>query len=85
MINYTNVKSSNYPKEFEITKDSVIIASNIQPYQQDLDGITVTGYEYDYTIYNKDEYLTDIAQANAKAIVQLSDELAATKILLGVE
>lgn len=85
MINYGRVKSSELPKEFEITSTSVIVASNIQEYEQDFDGRIIHGYEYDYHVYDKDEYLTTVAINNAKAITELTDELAAAKILLGVE
>lgn len=85
MINYGRIKSSIYPSEFEVTDTSVIIASNIEEYSQDFDGQIIHGYEYDYIVYDKDEYLTTIALENAHAITELQDELEATKIILGVE
>ena len=85
MINYGRIKSSVYPSEFEVTATSVIIASNIEEYTQDFDGQIVNGYEYDYIVYDKDEYLTTVAVENARAIAELQDQLAATKVILGVE
>lgn len=85
MISYGRVKSSSRPKEFEVTANAVMIASDIQEYEQDFDGYKVTGYEYNYVSYDKDEYLTTVAQSNVQAINDLSDELEATKIILGVE
>lgn len=85
MINYGRVKSSNRPEELEITETSVFIASNIEEYEEELEGKTISGYEYDYTAYGKDEYLTTVALQNIQAIEELQDELEATKILLGVD
>lgn len=85
MINYGRVKSSTRPEPMEITATSVFIASNITEYTEDLDGITVNGYEYDYVGYDKDEYLTTVALDNVRAINELMDELQAAKIILGVD
>lgn len=85
MINYGRIKSSTRPNELEVTATSVITASNISEYEEDFDGQIISGYEYDYIIYDKDEYLTTVAAANAQAIIALQEELEATKILLGVE
>lgn len=81
MIIHGKVYSTNEPQEIEITGSSVFIASNIQSYTKSVDGYEVTGYEYDCTEYTKDEFL--LQQSNKMA--QLSQELAAAKILLGVD
>lgn len=74
MKNYGIVKSTERPQNIEITSSAVFVASNIQPYEQMFDEAIVQGYEYNLIEYSKDEYL-----------LSLAEELAATKILLGVE
>lgn len=81
MKNYGKVYSMSRPPEIEITGTTIFIASNIHPFEKDLEGQSVMGYEYDYTEYTKDEYL--IIQ-NEK-ITSLEQELQAAKILLGVD
>ena len=84
MINYGQTKSSIRPQEIEITSDKVFIASNIQEYEETLDGHTNTGYIYNYVCYSKDEYILLMAQNNID-VAALREELEAAKILLGVE
>lgn len=69
------VRSSVRPQEIEITPTYVLIASNIESYEeQTIDGRTVSGFEYDCEQYTKDEYILLLAQ-----------QLQAAKILLGVD
>lgn len=75
------VRSVIEPQEIEITADSVLVASNITPYEEVFDGHTISGYEYDCTQYSKDEYLIH----QAETIASLAQELEAAKILLGVD
>ena len=81
MKNYGIVYGSAEPQTIEITPTSVFIASNIEPYQEEIDGHLISGYKYNYVEYSKDEYL--LQQANN--LVELQEELAAAKVLLGVE
>ena len=81
MKNYGIVYGSTEPQAIEITPTSVFIASNIEPYEEQIDDITISGYKYNYIEYSKDEYL--LQQANN--LVELQEELAAAKVLLGVE
>ena len=81
MKNYGIVYGSIEPQAIEITPTSVFIASNITPYQEEINGHQISGYKYDYVEYSKDEYL--LQQANN--LVELQEELAAAKVLLGVE
>ena len=85
MINYGKVRSSEIPQETQITTDYVYVASNIEPYELLNEDKVLTGYEYDYIAYTKDEYIQLILEENAKTITELEDELSAVKILLGVE
>lgn len=76
-----HVFSATRPQDIEITPTSVFIAENITPYERTIDGYTMSGYEYDYIIYTKDEYIAYLAEQNKT----LEEELRATKIILGVE
>lgn len=85
MVNYGKVRSTEMPQETEITSNYVFVASNIQPYELLSEDKTISGYEYNYIAYTKDEYIQLIVSENAKTISELEDELSAVKILLGVE
>lgn len=75
------VRSAIQPQAIEITPKYVLVASNVAPYEETVDGHTITGYEYECTQYTKDEYLIYQNQQ----IASLAQELQAAKILLGVE
>ena len=75
------VRSSTQPQEITFTSTSVLIASNITPYEEEVGDRVLSGYEYDCEEYSKDEYLA----LQAATIVSLQEELQATKILLGVD
>jgi len=51
------VRSSTRPQDIEITATSVLVASNITPYEETVFDQTVRGFEYECTEYTKDEYL----------------------------
>ena len=71
------VRSSVEPQAIEFTADSVLIASNITPYEEVVGDRTLIGYEYDCTQYSKDEYMA----LQASKISALQEELSAAKIL----
>lgn len=75
------VRSSVEPQAIEFLPNSVLIASNVQPYEEEVDGRILSGYEYDCIEYTKDEYLA----LQSAQIASLAEELAAAKILLGVD
>lgn len=81
MKEYKKIHSAVRPQEIEITPTAVYIATNITPYEEIIDGRTITGFEYDCIDYTKDEYLV---YQNSK-INDLQEELQAAKILLGVD
>lgn len=81
MINYGKVRSTIAPQPIEITQNAVFLATNVIEYEETIDEQVLHEYEYDYVKYTKDEYLLLLAQKNK----ELSDELEATKIVLGVE
>ena len=85
MTNYGLVKSKTLPPAVEITPNYVYIASNIQSVEEEIDENVETIYTYNYVSYTKDEYISTITAENARAIDELNDELAATKVLLGVD
>ena len=84
MKKINNIHSSAIPPEIKVTSDSVYVASNIHSYTQTIQDYEISGYEYDCTIYTKDQYILIIAQ-QTKAIEELEDQLEAAKILLGVD
>ena len=75
------VRSSVRPQAVEFIGNLVLVASNIQEYEEEVGDRTLAGYEYDCTKYTKDEYLA----MQAAQITSLSQELEAAKILLGVD
>ena len=75
------VRSSIRPQEVEFTATSVLVASNIQPYEEVVFDKTISGFEYECTQYSKDEYLL----LQSQKIASLEQELQAAKILLGVD
>lgn len=75
------VRSSIQPPIIEFLPNMVLINSNIVPYEEEVDGRILSGYEYDCEEYTKDEYL----QMQTDKISSLEQELAAAKILLGVD
>ena len=81
MKNYGKVQSLNQPQEIEIKEEKVFLASNIQPYTTIVEDKEESGYEYDYVEYTKDEYIKLLSQQSQR----LEEELAAAKVLLGVE
>lgn len=81
MIDYGLIHSLEEPKLIEITPTSVLIASDVEAYQGEIDGHQVSGYKYNYKSYTKDEYLLQ----QSSSIAALQEELSAAKILLGVE
>lgn len=80
MLNYSKIHSQTRPKDIEITNNKVFIATNIEEYSNE----EISGFEYDYTVYDKDEYIMILAK-NQEDIITLREELEAAKIILGVE
>lgn len=85
MAKTVHVKGSIRPKEVEVVATNVYVASNIEYYEETIEGHTMSGYEYDYTIYSYAEYMEKITSDSNAKITALEEELQATKILLGVE
>lgn len=81
MINHGIQYSTVRPQNIEMTADSVFIASDITPYSKEIEGHTLSGFQYNYVQYSKDEYLIQ----QSASIAALQEELAAAKILLGVD
>lgn len=81
MKDYGIIEGSVEPRPIEITSTSVFVASNVQPYEEEIGDHVVSGYRYNYKEYTKDEYLLE----QAASIASLQEELTAAKVLLGVE
>ena len=75
---YTGLRSSTRPNKMEMTPNAIYIADNVTPYEEVLDGITSSGFIYDWTEYSKDEYLIKLGQEN----VDLKQELLDTQLAL---
>lgn len=84
MKKISKVHSNTCPPEINVLEENVFVASNIIQYTEIIDNMQLKGYQYTYTVYTKDQFITLIAQ-QTKAIEQLQDELQAAKILLGVD
>lgn len=84
MKHITNIYSNGIPNSVEIFNDQVFVPHDIHEINEETADGTITGYEFNCDIYTKDEYITLMAQQTAR-IAQLEDELAAAKILLGVD
>lgn len=85
MIDYGRVKGSVEPQEVTFASDMVFISSNVISSTKIVSGYEIVEYEYDYCAYTKDEYILHLNEENQKIISDLSEELEAAKILLGVE
>ena len=85
VTDYGRIQSTEKPQDIEMTETQVFVADNIEEYEKEMDGYLVQEFEYDYKSYTKDEYIQFLNDKNAKAIAALQEELAAAKILLGVE
>lgn len=72
------VRSAIRPKDVEILGNQVLIASNIVPYEEEIDGHIRAGFEYECVSYTKDEYLIKLTQENA----QLKQDIIDTQLAL---
>ena len=84
MKQITNIHSNGIPNSVEIFSDQVFVPKNIHEFSKITDDGTITGYEFDCDVYTKDQYIILMAQQTNR-IAELEDELAAAKILLGVD
>jgi len=62
MIKLGTQYSTIAPKPIEITTDTVFLATNIRPYEKEIEGRTVGGYAYECIQYTKDEYIVKLHQ-----------------------
>ena len=74
MKEYKNVRSTKKPDEMLFLEYDVHIASNIEPVVEE----EFKGFEYDLTIYTKEEFIKKLQEEN-KAI---NRELLATQLAL---
>lgn len=72
------VRSATRPQDIEITATSVLVASDITPYEEIVFDNVMRGYEYECTEYSKDEYLIKLARENA----QLKQDIIDTQLAL---
>ena len=72
------VRSAEKPQDITITATSVLVASDIAPYEEIMDDRVLRGFEYECTEYSKDEYLLKLARENA----QLKQDIIDTQLAL---
>ena len=78
------VRSSIKPEPIEVTANSVLVATNITPYEEEFDGRIFRGYEYECREYTKDEYLIKLARENASLKQDIIDtQLALVELYEG--
>lgn len=77
MIYHNKIKSHDRPEEISFTPSAVYVASNIEPYEEELEGKIISGYQYDITQYSKDEYIIALAAKNAQLEAELLNTQAA--------
>lgn len=82
MTKYEKVLALTRPDPITFTANTVEIASDVMEKQLvDDDNNVIANFQYTLTSYTKDEYLATAFNR----ITELEEELAATKIILGVE
>lgn len=75
------IRSATIPKDVTFGNGCVLVASNITPYEEEIDDKVKRGYEYDCVCYSTDEYFA----LQAQKMASLEEELQAAKVLLGVD
>ena len=78
MISYGIQRGTVEPPEIFCTETSVFEARNITPYTETIDDHVITGYEYEYYQYTKDEYIKKLAEDNK----QMKQDLIDTQLAL---
>lgn len=73
-----NVRSSSRPLDVEILETQVYVATDISEYETVMDNIVIHGYTYTLIIYDKNDYIKEIAEKNKV----LEDELLTTQMAL---
>lgn len=78
------VRSSIKPEPIQVTANSVLVATDVTPYEEEYDGRVFSGYEYECREYTKDEYLIELARKNAALKRDLLDtQLALVELYEG--
>jgi alpha-mannosidase len=73
MINHGRTESTIRPEAVEICATKVFVASNVVEVSREQDGETVTLYQFDYTEYEKDEYIKNIQEKNDNLEQEITD------------
>lgn len=79
-----HIYSNGTPDPIIIANNCVYIPENIQEITKETEDGLINEYEYSCKVYDKDEYIILMSQQTNR-IAELEDELAAAKILLGVD
>ena len=73
MIEHGKTQSAVMPEAVEMTERKVFVATNIETVEQVIDGVSVTMYEFDYTEYDKDEYIKTLEAGIIETQLALCD------------
>ena len=72
------IRSAEMPQEITFGNGYVLVASNITPYEEEVDDKVKRGYEYECTRYSTEEFFS-------QKVASLEEQLLAAKIMLGVD
>ena len=76
MINHGKTRANNKPMPIEVTATKVFVSSNAVPFTETVDGETVSGWEFDFVEYSKDEFILAMNLRNdmfEECIVELAE------------
>lgn len=83
MKDYGLTKSTVKPEPFKMDEYSVYICTDIEPFEEEIDGETFTGWQYKMVQYSKDEYILLQQQKIDEEIT--NTQLALCEIVEGME
>lgn len=75
MKDYGIVKSAIKPNPLKIDEYSVWINTDIEPFEEEIDGETINGFSYHMVQYDKDEYILTQQQ-------QIENQITDTQLAL---
>lgn len=70
MKDYGTVKSAVKPEPIKVDEYSVWIHTDIEPFTEELDGITFEGWQYHMVQYGKDEYILGQQQTITEQVTE---------------
>lgn len=83
MKDYGLTRSTVKPEPFKMNEYSVYICTDIEPFEEEIDGEMFTGWQYKMVQYSKDEYILLQQQKIDEEIT--NTQLALCEIVEGME